>query len=89
MEGCDRAQGGKIKEKNPIIERDLIIEKRKNIIALRTVIVTKSKRNIYIYIQELLSSDMVDEEFLCTTCFFIVFLAFSLSLVHCKHCSIL
>ena len=50
MEGCDRAQGGKIKEKNPIIERDLIIEKRKNIIALRTVIVTKSKRNIYIYI---------------------------------------
>ena len=47
MEGCDRAQGGKIKEKNPIIERDLIIEKRKNIIALRTVIVTKSKGNLF------------------------------------------
>ena len=74
MEDCDRAQGGKIKEKNPIIKRDLIIEKRKNIIALRTIIVTKSKRNIYI--QELLSSDMVDEEFLCTNLFFHCFSCF-------------
>ena len=88
MEGYNRAQRGKIKEKNPIRERDLIIEKRKKIIALRTIIITKSKRNIYIS-KNYSPRTWSTKNFFVQTCFFIVFLAFSLSLVHCKRCSIL
>ena len=88
VEGWDRAQWGKIKEKNPITESNLIIEKRKNIVALRTLIVTKFKRNIYIYIyisKNYSPQTWPTKNVFIQTCFFIVFLAFSLSLVHCER----
>ena len=54
---------------------DLIIERKKeNIVELRTVIVTKPKRNIDI--QVLLSSDIAEEEFLSTNLFFHCFFRF-------------
>ena len=48
--------------------------KKENIVELRTVIVTKPKRNIDI--QVLLSSDIVEEEFLSTNLFFHCFSGF-------------
>ena len=53
------------------------------------MIVTKFKRNIYIYIRELLSLDIAEEESLCTKFFFSLFLfAFSPSLIHCEYCPV-
>ena len=68
VEGWDRAKGSNIKEKNPFTGGSSDNWKKKNTIALRTVIVTKSKRNTYI--QQLLSSNNAKEEFLCTNLFF-------------------
>ena len=74
MEGWDRAKGGNIKEKNPITAGASDNWKKENIVVLRTIIVTKFKRNIDIRV--LLSSDIADEEFLFTNLFFHCFSCF-------------
>ena len=47
MEGGDESEEGDIRKKDTIIERHLRISRKKKIVALRTIIITKIKRNIF------------------------------------------
>ena len=87
MEGWDRAKGGNIKEKNPITRRSSDhCKKKKNTVALKTVIVTKSKRNIYR--RTTLLGHCRGRISLHKLVFSLFFLTFSPSLVHCECCII-
>ena len=47
MEGGDESEEGDIRKKDTIIERHLRISRKKKIVALRTIIIIKFKRNIF------------------------------------------
>ena len=47
MEGGDESEEGDIRKKDTIIERNLRISRKKKIVALRTIIIIKFKRNIF------------------------------------------
>ena len=47
MEGGDELEEGDIRKKDTIIERHLRISRKKKIVALRTIIIIKFKRNIF------------------------------------------
>ena len=47
MEGGDELEEGDIRKKDTIIERHLRIGRKKKIVALRTIIIIKFKRNIF------------------------------------------
>jgi len=80
-EGQDGAKEGNIKKKNPIVRGigEFVV---KNIVALRTIIVIKSKRNIF---KNYSPWTLPRKNFFVMNLFFF---AFSPSLVHCEHCPI-
>ena len=47
MEGGDESEEGDIRKKDTIIKRNLRISRKKKIVALRTIIIIKFKRNIF------------------------------------------